>query len=221
MDGRITPATMSIYDALRDRIITLDIAPGALLSRAGIMQQFDTSATPIREALRALRDEGLVEIHPQASTRVSRIDLSQATQTHFLRSTLEQAIVAQIAETGASGVHAELSSIVELQRDCVAANDLAGFRQLDLAFHQTLFRATDRLALYKLIRRESGHIDRIRALHLPRADKTAQILTDHDRIVTALRLGDPQLAKERMRLHLSHTIALGPALKQEFPAYFV
>lgn len=221
MDGSFAPAVNTIYDTLRDRIIALGLLPGAPLSRREIRQQFATSATPVRDALRALQEEGLVEIKPQSSTHVSRIDLSQAVQTHFLRSTLEQAIIAQIAGSAAGGVHPELASIVDLQRECVQQNDLAGFRHLDFRFHETLFRATNRMALHRLVRRESGHIDRIRSLHLPRADKANKIIADHSAIVDALRAQNPERARVAMAEHLSHSVVLGPELKAEFPSFFV
>ncbi|WP_071795920.1 GntR family transcriptional regulator [Natronohydrobacter thiooxidans] len=221
MDGSFSPAVNTIYDTLRDRIIALDLMPGAPLSPAQIRQQFATSATPVRDALRALQEEGLVEIKPQSATRVSRIDLSQAVQMHFLRSTLEQAIIAQIASSAAARVHPELASIVDLQRECVQQSELAGFRRLDFRFHETLFRVTNRMALHRLVRRESGHIDRIRSLHLPRADKAEQIISDHAAIVDALRAQDPEQARAAMAQHLSHSVALGPELKAEFPGLFV
>lgn len=221
MDGSFSSTVNTIYDALRDRIIALDLMPGAPLSPAQIRQQFATSATPVRDALRALQEEGLVEIKPQSGTHVSRIDLSHAVQTHFLRSTLEQAIIAQIAASASEMVQTELASIVELQQDCAQQNDLAGFRQLDFRFHETLFRATNRMALHRLVRRESGHIDRIRSLHLPRADKAEQIIADHSAIVDALRARDPEQARDAMAAHLSHSVVLGPELKAEFPSLFV
>ena len=81
-------AAPQVYERLREMITSLGLPPGSTLSRVALADQFGLSSTPIRDALMRLDEEGLVEVFPQYATVVSRIDLKQAEQAHFLRQAL-------------------------------------------------------------------------------------------------------------------------------------
>jgi DNA-binding transcriptional regulator YhcF (GntR family) len=73
----------------RARIVSLAMPPGTRLSRPELAEAFDVSQTPVRDATLKLEQEGLVDIHPQSKTVVSRIDVEHARKTQFLRLALE------------------------------------------------------------------------------------------------------------------------------------
>ncbi|WFE76990.1 GntR family transcriptional regulator [Roseinatronobacter sp. S2] len=211
---------LDIVGDLRARILSLELAPGIVLSRNALMQHYRISTTPLRDAFLRLKDDGLVDIRAQARTRVSLIDLHHATQIHFLRSSVEQTIVEDLAQAHDKHLIEQLRYMLDLQRACLDQQDLAGFRQLDLAFHQQLFTASGHDTVYHFIRRESGHIDRIRALHLPMHGKGVQILDDHTAITDALHNHDAPAARAAMRRHLSQSFVIGGTLKEQHPQYF-
>lgn len=82
-----------VFDRLRDAIVSLELAPGTVLARHVLAEQFGISQTPIRDALMRLGEEGLVDIFPQHATVVSRIDVPAAREAHFLRRSIELEIV--------------------------------------------------------------------------------------------------------------------------------
>lgn len=205
---------------MRRRILSLELAPGSMLSRGDLQAYYAVSSSPIRDALIRLQEEGLVEIRPQARTRVSRIDLAQAREAHFLRSTLERAVVRQLAQQPVSGLADQLDHIIALQKDQVKAGDFRAFAQLDLEFHRALFSASHHLGLFEVIRRESIHIDRLRALHLPMGDKAQQILSDHAAIAAAIGSGIADEAEAAVAWHLSQSIAIAQQISQIQPDYF-
>ncbi len=100
------------------------------------------------------------------------------------------------------------------------AGDFARLSASDEAFHRALCEAAAVPDLWDLIRRRSGHIDRLRRLHLPVEGKAQQIVADHRRIVAALAEGEPEAAQEALRDHLSKSIALGDEIRARWPAYF-
>lgn len=205
---------------LRQRILTLDLPPGTALSRADLTVRYGTSTTPLRDALLALRDEGLVRIMPQSRTMVTRIDLPHARQIHVLRSAMEIEAVRRLAAEPPTGIVEELKALTRVLQDEAERGDRAAFATLDLAFHATLFRAAGLDVIHRVIRRESIHIDRLRALHLMKPEKARQILEDHAEITLAIAAQDADAAAEAMRLHLSQSILLGDRLTQERPDYF-
>ncbi|SEN23756.1 DNA-binding transcriptional regulator, GntR family [Paracoccus alcaliphilus] len=205
---------------LRRRIISLELPPGTALSRQQLQEQYALSSTPIRDALLQLQEEGLVAVQPQSRTCVTLIDGEQARQAHFLRSTIEREIATCLAHSAGPELHTTLDRLVRLQED-VATQDLDLFAQLDHDFHQELFIAAGLEHVHDAIRRESIHIDRIRALHLPMGDKTARILDDHRRIAGALRAGSAEQAGAAMAQHLSQSIGMAAKLRKLHPDYFL
>src|SRR5437879_13407777 len=95
--GRDRQAAPQVFERLRGMIISLDLPPGAPLSRAALAGQFGVSSTPIRDALMRLEEEGLVDVFPQYATVVSRVDVRLAQQAHFLRQAVELEIVRGLA----------------------------------------------------------------------------------------------------------------------------
>lgn len=205
---------------LRQRILALEFPPGSVLSRADLTARYGTSTTPLRDALLALRDEGLVRIMPQSRTMVTRIDLAHARQIHVLRSAMEIEAVRRLAALPNPSIIDELNALIDAQQSEAERDDKGVFATLDLAFHAALFRAAGLEVIHQVIRRESIHIDRLRALHLMKPEKAQQILEDHRAIAVAIEARSVDAAAEAMRLHLSQSILLGDRLTQEQPDFF-
>ena len=77
---RSRQAAPQVFEHLREKIMSMELVPGTVLSRQELQLQFGLSSTPIRDALLKLAEESLVEIFPQHATRVSPIDLDLARQ---------------------------------------------------------------------------------------------------------------------------------------------
>jgi GntR family transcriptional regulator, rspAB operon transcriptional repressor len=217
---RSQQAAAQVFDELRDMILSLKLAPGTVLSRLRLQAQFGVSSTPIRDALMRLEAAGLVEVFPQSGTIVSLIDVALARQAQFLRRALEQEVVRTLAEKPDGGLIGRLRAIIDEQKGHARKHDLERFNDADLTFHRTLFEAAGAPDLFALIRNRSGHIDRIRRLHLPIGDKARQIISNHSAIVSAIADGEPDRAQAQMRDHLSRSLAFSDELRARFPDYF-
>lgn len=214
------PGTGIVND-LRRRILLLDLAPGAPLSRAELSTRYGISSTPLRDALLKLQDEGLVQVLPQSRTTVSRIDLDQARQIHVLRSAVETEIASRLALAPPPGLVEQLEELLAIHHEEARKGDMVAFTQIDLAFHETLFHAAGLMHVHQVIRRESVHIDRLRALHLMQPDKAQQIMADHQSIVETIASGSCASAGEAMRRHLSQSILWGERMTDQHPEFFV
>lgn len=211
-----------VYNDLRHRIITLDLPPDTTLARNELTDTYDVSQTPIREALQLLRQEGLVRIYPQSKTVVTRIDVPEIFEAHFLRVALETEVCRELAaRDNNSATVTRARSIIRMQE--AVANDpsqLAVFQELDELFHQTLFVGVGRGGLQALVRERSGHLERLRRLHLPERGKILNILGGHRAIIDAVAERDVDGAIRAIREHLGQTVAQVEALRREFPDYF-
>ncbi|MFH0297027.1 GntR family transcriptional regulator [Bradyrhizobium sp. 31Argb] len=213
-------AAPQVFERLRGMIIALELPPGSPLSRAALAEQFGVSSTPIRDALKRLEEEGLVEVFPQYATVVSRIDLRRAQQAHFLRQALELEIVRVLALKPDEALVAQFNSTIARQQQFAKAGAFEKFMAADNEFHAQLYEAADKQELWALIRSRSGHIDRLRRLHLPSPGKAQDIVRHHKLIAKAIAGGEPEEAQKHLRTHLSGTLSELAQIRARHPHYF-
>lgn len=209
-----------VFETLRDEIITLRLTPGAVLSRNDLQARFGLSSTPIRDALMRLQEEALVEIFPQHATVVSPIDVGRARQAQFLRRSVELEVVTTLAQHPDTAVIDKLRSIIRQQSAFAGLDEYQAFGSADLVFHRTMHEAAGILEIWYMIRRQCGHIDRLRHLNLPVEGKMHSIVRDHTAIVDGIAAGDPDQARRAMRDHLSRSLDFVDKLKERHPEFF-
>lgn len=217
---RSRQAAPQLLEALRERILALELPPGTVLPRAELAERFGVSQTPVRDALLRLCEDGLVDIFPQNATVVSRIDIPSALRAHFLRRSLELEIVRELARLP----EATRSTLVERLREHLARQvraqggpDVAAFMRADQDFHLEMYDTLGMRDLWSLMRQRSGHIDRLRRMHLPTRGKMGDVLRDHRAIVEAIAAGDAARAQDAVRTHLGGTLAFVDEVRRRHP----
>ncbi|GLR91987.1 GntR family transcriptional regulator [Bradyrhizobium iriomotense] len=216
---RARQAAPQVFERLRNAILSLELPPGSPLSRADLAAQFGVSSTPIRDALMRLEEEGLVDVFPQHATVVSRVDVGRAQQAHFLRQALELEIVRLLAGSHDESLIIRLDHAIALQQQFAKAGDFEGFIAGDNDFHAQLYAAAGKQELWTLVRSRSGHIDRLRRLHLPSPGKAQNIVRHHKLITRAIEAGDPDAAQQHLRTHLSGTLSELDRIRARHPEY--
>lgn len=212
-------AAPQVFERLRGTIIALELPPGSPLSRAQLATQFGVSSTPIRDALMRLEEEGLVDVFPQHATVVSRIDVRLAQQAHFLRQALELEIVRILTLAGNKALAADLDRMISHQQQLAKAGDFEAFMAADNDFHAQLYAAADKRDIWALVRSRSGHIDRLRRLHLPSPGKAQDIVRHHRLIAKSIGAGEPDQAERHLRAHLSGTLSELANIRALHPQY--
>ena len=212
-------AAPQVFQRLRGMIISLELPPGSPLSRAALAGQFGVSSTPIRDALMRLEEEGLVDVFPQYATVVSRVDVRLAQQAHFLRQAMELEIVRMLALRRDEVFAAELHATIARQQHYAKAGDFEKFMAADNEFHSLLYAATDKQDIWSLVRSRSGHIDRLRRLHLPSPGKAQDIVRHHKLIAKTIGAGEPDEAQKHLRTHLSGTLSELAQIRARYPEY--
>ena len=138
---RSRQAAPQVFERLRDMIVSLQLAPGTLLSRADLAAQFGLSQTPIRDALIKLGEEGLVDIFPQHATVVSRIDAAAAAQAQFLRRSIETELVRTIADQANAALVDQLRAQIDVQAALMGSAAYLEFIAADRTFHRLMYIA--------------------------------------------------------------------------------
>lgn len=207
-----------IVEYLRERILELELAPGASLSRLDLQKQFGLSQTPVRDALMRLEEEGLVTVYPQYATLVSKIDINLARQSHFMRRAVEQEIVFDLASKPNKRLVERLVEANAKLKMLIASDEYGDFLRQDRAFHHILYQEAGLEEIWPVVRRHSGHIDRLRRLNLPNVGK-ARVVDNHDAIIDGIATGDPAAAREAMKIHLSGTLSMVDSIIERYPDF--
>jgi DNA-binding GntR family transcriptional regulator len=104
--------SQAIYQALRERILASDIEPGSRLKLREIGNQYGTSDIPVREAMRMLERDGLVETSPYVGARVTTLTAKEVAETYFIRAHLESIATGLAAERITDSELAELDALM-------------------------------------------------------------------------------------------------------------
>jgi DNA-binding GntR family transcriptional regulator len=218
--GRSTAASL-VQDEMRRAILAMQIAPGAALVEKELTARFGISRTPVREALIKLKEEGLVEVFPQAGTFVARIPIEAIPEAVFIRQALECATVDLVAGIATPEIVARLDAVIARQHEALDEGDQERFHLFDEAFHETIAICAGYPGIWKLAHAAKSQIDRCRRMTLPVPGRMAMVIREHLSIVDAVRRKDGPAAQAAMRKHLGTLLPDLVHLRATHPDYFV
>lgn len=199
------PETASLaeraYLAIRDMIVSLDLRPGAVIDERRLMQQLGIGRTPIREALRTLAQEGLVEVYPRRGMFVTSVEIHDLASLAEVRSVLESSAARLAAERATDDDRDAVTALL----DELEQHEALGQRQLmalDERIHRQVYRAAHNEFLESSLERYYVLALRIWYLALDQARELEQAVLDHREILEAIRDGDADRAESAMRRHV-------------------
>jgi DNA-binding GntR family transcriptional regulator len=196
------------YERLRDAIVDGALASGAKLSERSLAAALGISAQPIREALRRLEGEGLVETRPRSGTFVARLDDGRLYEMGYLRAVLEGASAGLAARLASPDEIAALRARLDAIAAATRLGDVAGLANANDAFHVLLHALTRNVFLIRSLQtlRAYYHVGSARVL-ADRAEMN-RALEEHSTIVDAVAAGDAERAEAAMRAHALRSLAV-------------
>jgi DNA-binding GntR family transcriptional regulator len=213
-------ATVQVYERIRDDIVSLRLRPGEAISINDLAAQFGTSRSPVREAIIRLANEGLVDIFPQAGTRISPIRMSDVREVYFVRRAVEASLVQHLALQHTADQVKTLRGILNQQKECVRQEDVPGFYRLDELFHRTIADFAGFPGVWRLMHVQKFQMDRLRHFVLPMPSRSKRIVKEHKAIIDAIAKDDPAAASEAMDHHLQQVFVIQEVLRDSHPEYF-
>ena len=193
-------------DALRELILLEKLAPGTPVPERDLAEGLGISRTPLKDALRILETEGLIEYGPTRRPKVADPSLEEIAQNIEVLGALE-ALAGDLACQRAT--EADIAEISRLQADMQAASgDLPAldFFHLDMAFHSRIVQAAQNAALKQTHAQYNARLWRARFMSSRQVDRRDNTLAEHNAIVEALQARDGRCAAREMRKHLQSTI---------------
>jgi GntR family transcriptional regulator, rspAB operon transcriptional repressor len=199
---RRRPMRDQIYPLIRDLILTGQIAPGDILDEKAVAAQLRVSRTPVREAVKKLSDEHLVDVVAQSGTRVASIDTQEIEQAYLIRRALEMESAARAAPR-MNDAHAEnLTDILLLHERAIEQKNFVKAIAIDDSFHRTIAQIAEMPRLWHMVEISKAHLDRCRHMLLPRTGEAAATLEQHREVIRALNTRTGETARDAMRNHL-------------------
>lgn len=197
-----------LYKMLRQKIMGQELRGGDRLIQTDIAQEFSISRTPIREALRRLEQEGLVERMPQGGLRVVKISPGDVKDLYGIRAVLSS----YAAELACGRIDREtldhLKSINHQARTVVEDTSVSLQEQgeqlfeLNTVFHESILDAAGSPWLLTMVNNLRDMVLRFRVLCLQDLAIRREACTEHERIVELLESGDKDLVVPLMRKHI-------------------
>ena len=193
-------------DALRDLILLEKLAPGTPVPERDVAAGLGISRTPLKEALRILENEGLIEYGPTRRPRVANPSIEELSQYISVLGALE-ALAGETACKLATdeeiiAIGAINSRLLGLPR---TVTDLEFFR-LDMEFHGAIVTAARNAPLGQTHRQYNARLWRARFMSSRQSDRRANTLAEHCAIVEALSARDSRRTANALRNHLKSTI---------------
>ncbi len=186
-----------VYTALRQSIIMLELAPEQKLNDNELATRFGVSRTPVREALKRLEDEGLVESFPGAITRIAPL-YNDAARHAFPVAAALHALATRLAVPQLQEPHLnELEQANEQLITALQQQDAIAAIEADDRFHRVLVLACANPELEKALQSVMSKIRRLELAKFSSIDHTHSP-EDHKRIIAACKQGDTSLAAAEM-----------------------
>jgi GntR family transcriptional regulator, rspAB operon transcriptional repressor len=192
-----------VYDALRERIKTLVLEPGAALRKEEIAAEFGVSRAPVSDAIARLAEDGLVDVYPQHGSFVAKLRAEDVREGLFIRTALEVEVVRRVARLRDEALYEALRANIVDQERALAAGNLHTLYALDEAMHDALFSMVEMPRAEKILEAARAPLDRMRQIVLPNEGRPEATVREHRSIVEAVISGDPEFAAAAMRAHLN------------------
>ena len=199
-----------VYKAVRLAMFKGEFDPGQLYSETWLADGFKASRTPIREALRQLELEGLIDIIPQRGFRLRVISSAEIREFYEIREMLECSVVSTLCRSASDGALDPslglLHSILERQRACI--NDDAEFVGWDEEFHLRIAELANRPRTARIIASLRGVLWLLGTQIIGNHRRRESVMREHGAIVDALLNHDQEAAVRAMAAHIKETSRL-------------
>ena len=207
-----------VFDELYERVITLELLPGAKLSEVDVARSMGVSRQPVRDAFYRLSRLGFLTIWPQRATIVAPISESAVLQARFIRTAIELETVQAAARILDDHQLQRLEALIQRQEAAMDAGEKTLFHALDDEFHRLICEFAGLAFAWSVIKENKAHMDRVRYLSLSFNARSA--FEDHVEILKALKAHDAEKAAEVMRVHLSRISGIIAVIRDEGHDYF-
>ncbi|MGV8834146.1 MAG: GntR family transcriptional regulator [Devosia sp.] len=211
--------TSEVTNALRDAIVSLALPPGSVIDKTQVCEQLGVSRFPVSEALARLQTEGLVDIAPQRGSTVSLVRIADVREYMLIRKGLESEALRVFIGRHDSELIDALHANMAAQRAVAERDDAEAFHNIDIEFHDIIYRAMEFTKIKNIIDSARANLDRARWLIVtPR--RLALTIAEHQAIFDGILAGNQTQAIAAIRAHIDAVMVELFAFAREHPEMF-
>lgn len=191
-----------IRQTLSDEIATGRLRPGASLDEQQLADRFGTSRTPVREALRQLSVNGMVEIRPRRGVFVTAVTPEQIMDMFEMMAELEAMCVRLATYRVTAAERSKLYDMHHASAVLVSDGDVGAYDTFNRNFHETIYAAARNQFMAAQTAAVRAKLAAFRRTQLRRGDRLVQSHAEHGQILLAMARGDGDESARCMRAHM-------------------
>lgn len=213
--GERTSLRERVAESLRAALVSGRMVPGTTYSIPALAEQFGVSATPVREAMLDLVNEGIMSAVPNKGFRVVELSDAELDQITELRRLLEVPTVGELAGAIDRAAIRRLRSLAAAVSDAARRGDVVGYVEADRELHLALLAEAGNPRLVEMVGRLRDQ-SRLYGLEQLAADGVlVDSAAEHIRLIDALESGDRRAAERVMAHHLDHVRGIWASRREE------
>ncbi len=208
MDYKTVSLSDQVFEHLEENILSGVYQRGDIITEMQLCQELGVSRTPIREALRRLFQEHLIEDTPKG-TMVLGITPRDFRDMSEIRLRIEELAVRGFIKNAAADDLKALNEAVDFQEFYLARGDIDQLKALDGRFHEIIYAGCGSMILRDTLSPLHKKIQQYRRNALRTPDRAAHSVWEHRAILEAIQQRDADLAAERMKQHIQNALERG------------
>jgi len=186
-----------VFNTLKDRIIHWHYPPDYRLTEEGLCEEFGVSRSPVREALRMLVENGLVEKEAHRGYSVKQPDMREIYELYEVRLALELYVVTLLTKKGIPEVLWQ--EILDRIQD-----NATDYAEKDAEFHESLAILTNNKSLIQHLKSINERLQFIRVMDITTNDRLRVTCEQHTRIMECIKAGDVNRAREAIEMNIQY-----------------
>ena len=200
---------------MRTAILDARFLPGDRLVERALCEELGVSRTVVREVLRHLETEGLVESLPNQGPIVAILDIDTAAEIYEIRALLEGEAAMACAQHADESVVTELEACIERIQAAFDAQDHQAVREFTTAFYEGMFTGGKKNVAWEIVQSLTARINRLRALTIASDDRGRQAVQEMRQILAAIRAHERFEARDAATAHVERVAEIARNLLGE------
>lgn len=198
------PLREVIFNSLREAIIIGELKPGERLMEVQLAEKMGVSRTPVREAIRKLELEGLVNMVPRKGAHVASLSPKDIVDVLEVRGALDGLATALSSTRIKEDQLKELRQVNNQFANYVEKDNLQGSIKKDVEFHEIIYRSSGNKKLIQIVNNLREQVQRFRVIYLKDYSSPKDIAIEHIKIIEAISSRNPDIALNAAKQHIKN-----------------
>lgn len=193
---------IQVADRLRNQIYQHELKPGDAIDEMALCERYGISRTPLREALKVLSSEGLIELKPRKGSFVRSMDITELNDMFPVMAVLEGLCAREAVDNCTPEDLKKLEDMHDRLEQFAAAGDIDNYYEQNFVFHQAVQDLSGNRTLQRIIGDLRKILRLARHMQLTMPGRLEASIEEHRQIMLAFRKHDADLADQNMQAHL-------------------